>query len=295
MTYVCCNGMGKTVCVVPPFCLHAVVVGNSRESQRLYAVSLTAVSHQNMGRGRTSPWVFLVWPSTALLCVHLQRHLLAWWSAERRRCSCWCTHIRQMHPPSSEAQNCYTCDSPYAGTLLVALPLRNWGKILCGFPRSCKVMDIYFFFCNPILFAMCTSTFSKLCKQRIKWKFKIIVSGDMKFSVDSAVLPGTLFPKQIGTSGYHCPFLFWRLWSQVIGPESSDWECLLCSWVPPSMEYICNMWHDQFAPDTKPVNDLTCACMRLREGFLFLQYIEKCNHSRLLCWICHWHNRHWQI
>jgi hypothetical protein len=26
------------------------------------------------------------------------------------------------------------------------------------------------FFCNPILFAICTSTFSKLCKQRIKWQ-----------------------------------------------------------------------------------------------------------------------------
>jgi hypothetical protein len=22
-----------------------------------------------------------------------------------------------MHPPSSGAQNCYTCDSPYAGTV----------------------------------------------------------------------------------------------------------------------------------------------------------------------------------
>jgi hypothetical protein len=25
------------------------------------------------------------------------------------------------------------------------------------------------FFCNPILFAICTSTFSKLCKKRIQW------------------------------------------------------------------------------------------------------------------------------
>jgi hypothetical protein len=26
-----------------------------------------------------------------------------------------------------------------------------------------------YFFCNPILFAICTNTFNKLCKQRLQW------------------------------------------------------------------------------------------------------------------------------
>jgi hypothetical protein len=75
--------------------------------------SVTAVSHQN----RQEAPLPLDWVYTVLLCVHLQRHLLAWWSAECRRYSCWCAHFRQMHPPSSGAQNYYTCDSPYAGTV----------------------------------------------------------------------------------------------------------------------------------------------------------------------------------
>jgi hypothetical protein len=31
-----------------------------------------------------------------------------------------------------------------------------------------KLLSSNLFLCNPILFAICTSTFSKLCKQRIK-------------------------------------------------------------------------------------------------------------------------------
>jgi hypothetical protein len=32
-----------------------------------------------------------------------------------------------------------------------------------------KQLYVKFFFGNPILFAACTSTFSKLCKRRIQW------------------------------------------------------------------------------------------------------------------------------
>jgi hypothetical protein len=32
-----------------------------------------------------------------------------------------------------------------------------------------KSRMMIFFFCNLISFAICTSTFSKLCKQRVQW------------------------------------------------------------------------------------------------------------------------------
>jgi hypothetical protein len=70
-------------------------------------------------------------------------------------------------PESSQRRTSYIPSSNLFLCMYVSLSLLGKRSVK-PLPRQ-RIYIIVFLFCNPILFAICTNIFSKLCKQRIQW------------------------------------------------------------------------------------------------------------------------------